>query len=205
MQGGRLAPVARIEAVDVKDLEGDFRTDLREQFSVVRGEIVAANPGQVFEALRPQFGETIVLQIQAMSSSNAMHHGRIAFRVGQWPLAVTLEAPPSNLALSISNVEVGISMLGAGIAVERVSDANGRLQVTTFPEGTVAFECVAVSGGKFYYGDATVGHSGPQSVTLVLRNVEDLKTGVPPLRVDRPARKDELPRYPDRHRHQSRR
>ena len=39
----------------------------------------------------------------------------------------------------------------------------------------VAFGCVAVSGGKFYYGDATVRHSGPQSVTLVLRNVEDLK------------------------------
>ena len=57
----------------------------------------------------------------------------------------------------------------------------------------VAFGCVAVSGGKFYDGDATVRPSGPQSVTLVLRNVEDLKTGAPPLRVDRLVRKDELP------------
>jgi hypothetical protein len=111
-----------------------------------------------------------------MSSSDAVHYGRIAFRVGQWPLSVRLEAPPSNEALSVANIEVGISMLGAGIAVQRMSDANGRLEVTSLPERTVAFECVVVSGGKYYYGDATLTHSRPRSITLVLRNVEDLKT-----------------------------
>jgi hypothetical protein len=110
-----------------------------------------------------------------MSSSDAVHYGRIAFRVGQWPLSVRLEAPPSNEALSVANIEVGISMLGAGIAVQRMSDANGRLEVTSLPERTVAFECVVVSGGKYYYGDATLTHSRPRSITLVLRNVEDLK------------------------------
>ena len=193
MQDGRPAPVTSVDAIDVVDLKGDFRTELTEHFSVVRGEIVAANPARVFEALRPQFGETIVLQVHAMSSSDAMHYGRIAFRVGQWPLAVRLEAPASNRALSVSNVEVGISMPGAGIAVQRVSDANGRLQVASLPEGTVAFECVAVSGGKYYYGDATLAHAGPRSITLVLRNIEDLTNGVAPLRVDKPAAKDEVP------------
>jgi hypothetical protein len=193
MQDGRRAPVTSIDAVDVETLKGDFRTDLTEHFSVVRGEIVAVNPARVFEALRPQFGETIVLQVQAMSASDEMHYGRIAFRVGQWPLSVRLEAPPSNGKLSIANIEVGISMLGAGIAVQRISDANGRLEVASLPEGTVAFECVAVSGGKYYYGDATLTHSGPRSITLVLRNVEDLKNGVAPLRVDKPASRDEVP------------
>jgi hypothetical protein len=193
MQDGRRAPVTSIDAVDVETLKGDFRTDLTEHFSVVRGEIVAVNPARVFEAIRPQFGETVVLQVQAMSSSDAMHYGRIAFRVGQWPLSVRLEAPPSNGALSVANIEVGISMLGTGIAVQRMSDANGRLEVTSLPEGTVAFECVAVSGGKYYYGDATLTHSGPRSITLVLRNVEDLKNGVAPLRLDKPASRDEVP------------
>jgi hypothetical protein len=193
MQDGRPAPVTSIDTVDARDLKGDLRTDLTEHFSVVRGEIVAADPDRVFEALRSQFGETIVLHVQAMSSSDAMHDGRIAFRVGQWPLSVRLEAPASNPALSVSNIEVGISMLGAGIAVQRVSDANGRLEVASLPEGTVAFECVAVSGGKYYYGDATLTHSGPRSIALVPRNVEDLKNGVAPLRVDDPAAKDEVP------------
>jgi hypothetical protein len=183
MQGSRFAPVARIEQIDAENLQGDLRANLAEHFRVVNGEIVATNPARVFEALRPQFGETIVLNVHAKASSDdEAHDGRFAFRVGQWPLSVTLEAPPSNRALSVSNVEVGISVIGAGIAVQRVSDAKGRFDVASFPSGTVAFECVAVFEGKYYYGDATLMHSGPGSVTVILRNVEDLKNGVPPLR-----------------------
>ena len=125
MQDGRLAPVTRIDAVDVENLKGDFRTDLTEHFTVVRGEIVAANPARVSRR-SGLVRQTVVLQVQAMSSSDAMHYGRITFRVGQWPLSVRLEAPPSNRALSVSNIEVGISMLGAGIAVQRMTDARGR-------------------------------------------------------------------------------
>ena len=183
MQGSRFAPVARIEQIDANDLQGSFRANLADYFRVVNGEIVATNPARVFEALRPQFGETVVLNVHAMASADdEAHDGRFAFRVGQWPLSVTLEAPPSNPALSVSKIEVGVSLLGAGIAVQRVSDAKGRFDVASFPAGTVAFECVAVSGGKYYYGDATLVHSGPRSITLVLRNVEDLKNGVAALR-----------------------
>jgi hypothetical protein len=193
MQGNRFAPVAHIEQVDAEDLRGDSRVDLAEHFRVVKGEIVAANPARVFEALRPQFGRTIVLKVHAMGSSeDEAHDGTFAFRVGQWSLSVTLAAPPSNPALSVSNIEVGISLMGSGIAVQRLSDATGRFEVASFPEGMVAVECVAVSGGKYYYGDAMLLHSGARSVTLVLRNVEDVKKGVPPLRVNAPTAKDDL-------------
>jgi hypothetical protein len=182
MQDSRLAPVASIDQIDVVDDQGDFRTDLTKHFSVAGGELVATSAVRVFEVLRPYFGKTIILQVQAMTSSSAMHQGKTAFRVAQWPLTVTLEAPPSKRALSVSNIEVGVSLIGAGIAVQRVSDAQGRLEVSSFPEGTIALECVAVAGGKYYYGDATLTHSGLGSVTVILRNVEDLKNGVPPLR-----------------------
>ena len=124
------------------------------------------------------------------SSADEAHDGRFAFRMGQWPLSVTLEAPPSNPALSVSKIEVGISLIGAGIAVQRVSEATGRFEVASFPEGPVALECVAVSGGSHYYGDATLVHTGPRSVTLILRNVEDLKNGVAPMRHWLPRRRD---------------
>ena len=182
MQDGRHAPVTSIDHIDVVDDHGNFRTDLTKHFSVAGGELVATSAGRVFEVLRPYFGKTIILQVQAMTSSSAMHQGRVAFRVGQWPLTVTLEAPPSSRALSVSNIEVGVSLIGAGIAVQRVSDAKGRLEVSSFPQGTIALGCVAVAGGKYYYGDATLTHSGPGSVTVILRSVEDLKNGVPPLR-----------------------
>jgi hypothetical protein len=127
------------------------------------------------------------------SSDDEAHDGTFAFRVGQWPLSVTLAAPPSNPALSVSNIEVGISLMGAGVAVQRLSDAQGRFEVAAFPEGMVALECVAVAGGRYYYGDATLVHSGPRSVTLVLRHVEDLKKGVRQLRVNAPTAKDDRP------------
>jgi hypothetical protein len=184
IRDGRLAPVTVIDDIEVVDRDGNVRAAIEEQFRVVRGEIVATNAARVFEVLAPQFDDPIVLRVLAIDSEHGMHQGHIAFRVAQWPLSVRLEPPPSNPALSVSNIEIGISLLGEGIGVQRVSDANGRFELESFPSGTVAFDCVVVSNGWYYYGDAMLDHSGPESVTLVLRSVEDVKNGVAPLRLD---------------------
>jgi hypothetical protein len=184
IRDGRLAPVTLIDDIEVVDRNGDVRAAIEEQFRVVRGEIVATNAARVFEVLAPQFDDPIVLRVLAIDAEHGMHQGHIAFRVAQWPLSVRLEPPPSNPALSVSNIEIGISLLGEGIAVQRVSDANGRFELESFPSGTVAFDCVVVSNGWYYYGDAMLDHSGPESVTLILRSVEDVKNGVAPLRID---------------------
>lgn len=183
IRDGRLAPVTFIDDIEVVDRNGNVRAALEEQFRVVRGEIVATNAARVFDVLAPQFDETIVLRVLAADAEHGMHHGQIAFRVAQWPLWVKLEAPPSNPALSVSNIEVGISLPG-GFAVQRVSDATGRFEIESFPSGVAAFDCVVVSNGWYYYGDATLDHSGPEWVTLVLLRVEDMKNGVAPLRID---------------------
>ena len=96
-----------------------------------------------------------------------------------------------NPAKSVSKIEVGISLLGAlGLWLSASGTRKGGFYVASFPEGTIALACVAVSGGKDDYGDATLAHTGPRSVTLVLRNVEDLKNGVAPLRRSVPRRRD---------------
>jgi hypothetical protein len=193
MRDGRPAPVTTIDHIDVVDRNGNLRAQLDEHFSVVRGEIVATNAGRVLDALAPQFGQTIELRVQAMAFEHEMHQGSIAFRVGQSPLSVTLAPPPSHPALPVSKIEVGISLIGAGIAVQRVSDAKGRFEIESLPQGTIAFECVTVSNGKYYYCDAMLVHSGPRAVTLVLRHVDDLKNGVAPLRRDGRDANDDLP------------
>ena len=180
---GRRAPVTRIDDIEVLDRDGNTRATLEEQFRVVRGEIVAMNAARVFDVLAPEFDDTIVLRVLAIDAEEGMHHGEIAFRVARWPLSVRLEGPPSNPTLSVSNIEVGISLPG-GFAVQRVSDANGRFEVESFPSGTITFDCATVSDGTYYYGQATLDHSGPGSVTLVLRGVRDVIDGVRPLRVD---------------------
>ena len=111
--------------------------------------------------------QSVLMCTRHASSDDEAHDGTFAFRVGQWPLSVTLEAPPSNPALALSKIDVGISLIGAGIAVQRVSDAKGRLEVASFPEGTFALECVAVAGARYYYGDATLAHSAPGPVAVL--------------------------------------
>jgi hypothetical protein len=182
MRDGRIAPVARIEQIDVVDRDGNFIGGIAEHFAVVGGAIVATNAAAVFDALVAQFDQTVVLQVHAMASEQHMHQGTIAFRVGQSPLSVTLLPPPSNPGLPVSNIEVGLSIPGAGIAMQRTSDANGRIDIDGFPHGTVVLECVTTSNGRYYYCDGVLVHGGPRSVSLVLRHVQDVVNGVPPLR-----------------------
>ena len=182
VRGGRLAPVTTIDDVDAVDWQGSTIGVVEEHFAVVGGEIVARDAGAVFDAAAPTFGHPIRLRVGAMAGPNERHAGVIAFHVARSPLSVTLAAPPSNPALPVSGVEVGISLLGGGVGLQRVSDAEGRLHVDAVPHGTVALECETVSGGKYYYGRATLTLSGPRSVTLVLRHADDLIKGVPPLR-----------------------
>ena len=179
MKDGRLAPVRGVDMIDVEDRDGNLVGELRKFFSVVDGEIVAPDARQVFEALAPRFGETIFLQVHATGpDEDTIYHDRYAFRVGQSPLTVTLTPPPSNSALPVSHIDVGITLVGAGVALQRTSDAKGRFEIESFPHGTVALECVTVSNGKYYYGQTTLAHSAPRTATVVLRHVDDLKPGM---------------------------
>jgi hypothetical protein len=182
VKDGRLAPIASIDEVDLLDRDGNLLGRLDGHFRVERGAIVAANGAAVLAALERWFEKTIYLRVQAMSSGGLLHYDEIAFRVGQSPLTVTLAAPPSNPSLPVSNIDVGISLVGAGIAMQRTSDANGRLEVASLPHGTIALECETVVDGKYYYCDGTAVHSGSRSVTLVPRHVDDLKKGAPAIR-----------------------
>jgi hypothetical protein len=119
--------------------------------------------------------------VSATDADDLGHADHVVFRVGQSGLVVTLAAPPSNPALRIADVEVGVSLIGAGIAVQRVSDAGGRFEIESFPHGTVAFDAEVKQDGRYYYGQATMAHFGQRSVTLVLRHVSDLVNGVPAL------------------------
>jgi hypothetical protein len=128
--------------------------------------------------------------VEGLPMGRTDHSGALTVRV---PLSVTLEAPPSNPALPVSNIEVGTSLAGAGMAIQGVSDANGQFEIESLPSGVVDFECVTVFDGGYYYGEGTLVHSGPGSATLILRGVEDVINGVAPLRVGARDAKDDLP------------
>jgi hypothetical protein len=176
MQNGRPMYVTSVDNIELIDRDGNFEHALDELFTVAGGTIVAKSPAQVFAALAKHFGETITLRVDS---------NEVRFRVGQSGLVVTLSPPPSNPGLPVSKIAVGVSLVGAGVATEGMSDAKGRFELKSFPHGPVAFECETVSGGFYYYCDAILDHSEQRSVTLVLRHATDLVKGVPALKLVR--------------------
>jgi hypothetical protein len=185
MREGIMVPIAAVSYVDVEARDGT--QPVTDYFTTgADGAVVATDPAKLFKAIAAHLDDTVTLRVYAEDGAGGGHEDEISFRVGQSRLTVTLAAPPSNPSLSVSNVPVAFSIVGAGIAIERVSDANGRIEIESFPHGNVGLECVTTSGGKYYYGQATLVLSGPRSVTLVLRHTSDLLKGVQPL-VTQPA------------------
>ena len=80
--------------------------------------------------------------------------------------------------MPVSNVAVAVSVVGGGVAIERRSDARGRVTIESVPHGVIALDCVTTVDGRHFYGQATVQHSRPQSITLVLRHARDVENQV---------------------------
>lgn len=187
VRDGEWVRIAEIERVELLDRHGDLSDqDIDRLFTISAGAIAASDTAPVFAAMIGQLDETITVRVYAVDAAGLGHADEVRFRVGQSRLVVTLAAPPSNPALRISGVEVGVSIMGAGIAVQRVSDDSGRFEIESFPHGTVAFDAEVKQDGRYYYGDATMAHFGERSVTLVLRHVSDLVNGVPALELGPP-------------------
>ena len=183
VRDGRLAPVTGNISVDLLDRNENSVKNLNGLFAPEKGVLVAKDPPAVFAALAGQFGETISFSVMA-DGREGSHSSVVRFRVGQSRLLVTLLPPPSNPRLRVSNIDLGVSIIGAGIGVQRASDAQGRVEIPSFPHGTLMLDCVAEAGGHFYYGRATIVHSAPGTVSLVLRHVDDVAGGVQQLKRD---------------------
>jgi hypothetical protein len=178
--------IARIWEVDLMDRDGNIDGALDKLFEIRDGAIAAIDPGAVFDAMAKRSAETVTLSVQASDTADRTHANHVQFRVGQFNLAVALSAPPSNPALSVSHIEVTVSVIGTAIRLRRVADANGRFEIPSLPHATLGFECETAVEGMYYYCDGTMVHSSNRSITLVLRHVSDVKKGVPALKVTVP-------------------
>jgi hypothetical protein len=197
MREGTMVPMAAVSYVDVEARGGGIQSVTDYFRTGADGAVVATDPARLFKAIAAHLDDTVTLRVYAEDGAGGSHEDEISFRVGQSRLTVTLSAPPSNPSLPVSNVPVAFSIVGAGTAIERVSDASGRIEIESFPHGTVGLECVTTSGGKYYYGQATLVHSGPRSAALVLRHASDLLKGVPPLIIEAAAGPQRSPAIPD--------
>ena len=183
MRNQRVTPLASIQSVVLLGKDGEYVRDLKELFDVDRGVLKARSSHGLFDALAGRLDETIRLSVEAADTGKRTYWGRAGFRVARSRLTVTLAAPPSSPDLPRGNIEVGVSLAGAGVAVRGVSETSGRVTIDAFPHGTLDLDCETTFQGVYYYGDAAMSFSGPRAVTLVRRSVKDLVNRVPAWKV----------------------
>jgi hypothetical protein len=181
-------PMVSIEAIELQDASDQVVDELHESFRVVGGAMIAADPAAVYERIARHSIKRSSMRVVAVAvdAEGRTHSGAVPFQVGRAKLAVTLEAPPSNPSLPVSNITVKVSVMGTDVAVSRVTDADGRFEIDSLPEAMLAFDSVVVVDGRYYYGQEAMPLCGDRSVTLVMRNVADVVKGVRPLRADPP-------------------
>jgi hypothetical protein len=149
---------------------------------VIHAVDVAAVYGRI--AALSRIGRPLSLTASAIDTEGRSHYGAVSFQMGRFTLRVALAPPPSNPALSVANIPVRVSVMGSDIAMLRISDANGRLEVDALPDATIAFDARTTSAGIHYYGNATVTMCADRSVTLHMLNVKDLLAGRRALTLD---------------------
>ena len=183
MREGRLVPVDSIEHIELDDPAAKSKPNLLQLFTISQGTIVAKNTSALFDALAADLNRTIRLRVDATDRRSL---SRQLGSVSRRPVRARRDAGGTAIEplLVLANIQVGASLMGAGIAVERVSDGTGRIRIESFPHGPIALQCVMTAEGRYYYGDAMLTHSGDRVVKLVLRHVSDVIKGVPALEKD---------------------
>ncbi len=178
--------IRSIEEIGASATPDDAGENLAPFFAVRDGVMHATDVTAVYSRLAryAKIGRPLSLTASGVDTEGRSHYGTVAFQLGRWRLAVRLAAPPSNPTLPVSDVAVRVSVMGSGAVTSRVSDAEGRFEIPSLPDATLAFDAHTVASGIHYYADATLTLCADRSVTITMRNVKDLVAGVPALVID---------------------
>jgi hypothetical protein len=164
----------------LSDADGTAVEELGRLFGVADGVIRVTDGPAVFRILeqRSKTGRPVLLEASGIDAEGRTRYGDLKFQTGRYKLIVTLAAPPSNPALSVSNVTVRVTVVDGDVAIERISDRSGRFEIDLLPEATLHIDAHTITSANHYYADAFVILCGDTSATILLRNVKDIVAGV---------------------------
>jgi hypothetical protein len=141
---GAVAPIQRLEQIELLNRDGDIVAELAPMFTLSGGAMVATDPAALRAALMAQSGNQIAIRAQGVDAAGFTHANTVRFRLGQFQLAGVLVPPPSNPALPVNDIEVRVTLLGTDVVFTRVSDASGRFEIASVPIGNVGFDSQTV-------------------------------------------------------------
>jgi len=171
--------IDHIDSIELSDDRGSAGENLEPLFGVIDGVMRATDARAVFRLIAQHSGgRPLWIMASGVDGEGRRHYGDVQFQPGQFKVTITLAPPPSNPALSVSNVPVRVSIAGMDIAIRRVSDANGRFEIESLPDATISIDAHAAASGNHYYANASLTPCGDTSATVLLLNVKDLTAGV---------------------------
>lgn len=176
---GQPVSLSGIDYIDILDPKGGAPTEITHLFTLEpTGAIVASNLDTLRGMLAQRSNELIEIRVQAHDAEGFAYDGTIGFRLGRFRIEGTLVPPPSNPSLNVAGIEVTVSLLGTDVVIRRTSDEFGRFEIDAMPLGNIAFDSSTSQSGTYYYGQGMLFLQGSRSVSLTMRNVSDVLSGV---------------------------
>jgi len=176
-------PVKSIDSIDLLDREGNSVSRLEGNFSVgADGVIHASNVSSLRTQFQKQQG-IIALRVMASAANGLVYENDVSFYLAQFKVSGTLVAPPSFPALNIAGIKITMTFLGTPFMLIATTGADGTFAFPRFPRGTIALNSSTQQQGKFYYGQGQLLLNRDSSLSVVMRNQEDVKNGVKSLTV----------------------
>jgi hypothetical protein len=175
--------VKTIDSIDLLDREGNSVSRLERSFSVGTGGVMHASN---VSSLRNQFQNQqgiISLRVMVSAADGLVYENDVSFYLAQFKVSGTLVAPPSFPVLNNDGIKLTMTLLGTPLVLTATTAADGSFAFPRFPRGTIALNSSTQQQGKFYYGQGQLLLNRDSSVSVVMRNQEDVKNGVKPLTV----------------------
>ncbi|HET9409445.1 MAG TPA: carboxypeptidase-like regulatory domain-containing protein [Candidatus Sulfotelmatobacter sp.] len=175
--------IASIDSIDLLNKEGAPVSRLESDFSLdAQGVIHASN----ITALRSSFlGQQpgMTLRVMASDAAGAVYENDVSFFLSHFKISGTLVAPPSCPSLNVSGIQIKLTLMGTSLTVTTTSGPGGVFTFRRMPIGLVGFDSSIQQKGKYYYGQGQLLLNRDVSVSLVMRNQDDIKNGILPLTV----------------------
>jgi hypothetical protein len=176
-------PVKSIDSIDLLDREGNAVSRLEASFSACADGVIHASN---ISSLRTQFQKQqgiIALRVMASAANGLVYENDVSFYLAQFKVSGTLVAPPSFPTLNNAGIKISMTLLGTPFMLTAITGVDGSFAFPRFPRGTIALNSSTQQQGKFYYGQGQLLLNRDSSVSVVMRNEEDVKNGVKPLTV----------------------
>jgi hypothetical protein len=172
-----------IESIELSGVDGNLLENLQQFFSVSDGAMRATDLPAVSRLIAQHSadGRAVWIKASGIDGEERTHYGEVRFQTGKYKLTVTLAAPPSNPALTVSHIPVRVSVSGADVVMRRVSDTSGRFEIALLPDAVIDIHAEIVASANYYYAAATVTLCADTSARVFVLNVEDLIAGVRPV------------------------